>query len=182
MFTSPRARNAERPLNWATEVKDGYGEKSSEKRDDKKRRPDSDQVIREKPASRGTETSAEVLVGRSARADGVERRSTAAVLAKRLLWAAASRDPPARQSRRTRSHPPPQSVSEGIGGARGLGNLVRPESHPEPRGFFPGAVGRSGGQAGDQILRSPRSTPPSCPCRSGSIGLFAPFHRPSVPM
>ena len=137
MFTSPRARNAERPLNWATEVKDGYGEKSSEKRDDKKRRPDSDQVIREKPASRGTETSAEVLVGRSARADGVERRSTAAVLAKRLLWAAASRDPPARQSRRTRSHPPPQSVSEGIGRARGLGNFesALPESHPEPRGF-----------------------------------------------
>ena len=37
--------------------------------------------------------------------------------------------------------PPPcpsaslQSASEGIGGARGLGNLVRPESHPEPRGF-----------------------------------------------
>ena len=26
---------------------------------------------------------------------------------------------------RTRSHPPPQSASEGIGGARGLGNLVR---------------------------------------------------------
>ena len=45
------------------------------------------------------------------------------------------RDHSARQSRRTRSHPPPQSASEGIGGARGLGNLVRPESHPEPRGF-----------------------------------------------
>ena len=31
-------------------------------------------------------------------------------------------------------HPPPRdSASEGIGGARGLGNLVRPESHPEPR-------------------------------------------------
>ena len=29
---------------------------------------------------------------------------------------------------RTRSHPPLQSASEGIGGARGLGNLVRPES------------------------------------------------------
>ena len=41
----------------------------------------------------------------------------------------------ARQWRRTRSHPPPQSASEGVGGARGLGNLVRPESHPEPRGF-----------------------------------------------
>ena len=27
------------------------------------------------------------------------------------------------------------SASEGTGGARGLGNLVRPESHPEPRGF-----------------------------------------------
>ena len=32
-------------------------------------------------------------------------------------------------------HPPLQSASEGIGGARGFGNLVRPESHPEPRGF-----------------------------------------------
>ena len=48
-----------------------------------------------------------------------------------MLWAAASRDLSARQSRRTLSHPPPQSASEGIGGARGLGNLVRPESHPE---------------------------------------------------
>ena len=27
------------------------------------------------------------------------------------------------------------SASEGAGGVRGLGNLVRPESHPEPRGF-----------------------------------------------
>ena len=36
----------------------------------------------------------------------------------------------------TPPHPPPHySASEGIGGARGLGNLVRPESHPEPRGF-----------------------------------------------
>ena len=46
-----------------------------------------DQVIREDPAvrlscvrGRGTETSAEVLVARSALADGVERRSTAVVL------------------------------------------------------------------------------------------------------
>jgi hypothetical protein len=36
-------------------------------------------------------------------------------------------------------------ASEGIGGARGLGNLVRPESHPEPRGFR-GAVGRRPGR------------------------------------
>ena len=49
--------------------------------------------------------------------------------------AATSRDPPAQRSLCTRSHPPPLSASEGIGGARGLGNLVRPESHPEPRGF-----------------------------------------------
>ena len=27
------------------------------------------------------------------------------------------------------------SASESARGARGLGNLVRPESHPEPRGF-----------------------------------------------
>ena len=32
-------------------------------------------------------------------------------------------------------HPPLLSAPEGTGGARGLGNLVRPESHPEPRGF-----------------------------------------------
>ena len=34
-------------------------------------------------------------------------------------------------------HPGPELTPtiEGIGGARGLGNLVRPESHPEPRGF-----------------------------------------------
>ena len=44
------------------------------------------------------------------------------------------RDPSAR-STVPPPHPPPQSASEGIGGARGLGNLVRPESHPEPRGF-----------------------------------------------
>ena len=30
------------------------------------------------------------------------------------------------------NHPPPTRL---FGGARGLGNLVRPESHPEPRGF-----------------------------------------------
>ena len=39
-------------------------------------------------------------------------------------------------------HPPLLSASEGIEGARGLGNLVRPESHPEPATRFPGAVGR----------------------------------------
>ena len=44
------------------------------------------------------------------------------------------RDPSAR-STVPPPHPPPLSASEGIGGARGLGNLVRPESHPEPRGF-----------------------------------------------
>ena len=38
------------------------------------------------------------------------------------------------------SHPPPQSASEGcIGGARGLGNVVRPES---PYSRCPGAEGR----------------------------------------
>ena len=39
----------------------------------------SDKVIRENPASRGTEASAEVLVG-PPMTDGVERRSTAVVL------------------------------------------------------------------------------------------------------
>ena len=78
--------------------------------------------------------------------------------------------------------PPPSasySASEGIGG-RGLGNLVRPESPRATR--FPGALDRPGGQAGDRILRSPRSAPPSYSCRHEPIGLFAPFHRPSVPM
>ena len=40
----------------------------------------SDQVIRENPASRGTEASAEVRVG-PPMTDGVERRSTAVVIA-----------------------------------------------------------------------------------------------------
>jgi len=70
--------------------------------------------------------------------------------------------------------PPPSasySASESAGGARGLGNLVRPVSPPGTR--FPGAVGRPGGQAGAAIgdhairailgVRSPRSTPPSFP-------------------
>ena len=86
-----------------------------------------------------------------------------------------------RSTVRTRSHPPPQSASEGIGGARGLGNLVRPESHPEPRGF-PVQWADPGVKPAIKTLRSPRSAPPSCPCCHESIGLFAPFHRPSVPM
>ena len=78
-----------------------------------------DQVIRENPASRGTETyigrgSCPSALGCRGR-DGVERRSTAAV--PRLINAHSGRRPrrsregPPRpvinQSRRTRSHPPP---------------------------------------------------------------------------
>ena len=71
---------------------------------------------------------------RSALADGVERRSTAVV---RGLSVYSRRRPNGslRPVNRPPPHPPLQSTSEGIGGARGLGNLVRPESHPEPRGF-----------------------------------------------
>ena len=83
-----------------------------------------DQVIRENPASRGTETSAEVLVGPPWRMESVNSSGARLTLA---LGGGLerSRDPPARQWRRTRSHPPPQSASEGIGGARGLGHLVK---------------------------------------------------------
>ena len=57
----------------------------------------SDQVIRENPASRGTETSAEVLVGPPSwvPGDGVKRRSTAVVLGN------------AHSGRRPRGTPPP---------------------------------------------------------------------------
>ena len=63
---------------------------------------------------------------------------------------------------------------------RGLGNLVRPGSHPEPRRFTVQwadpvvSVGR-------EAIAS-RSAPPSCSCCHESIGLFAPFCRPPVPM
>ena len=74
---------------------------------------------------------------RSALADGVARRSTAVVPGTRGLSVHSRRRPNGslRPVNRSPPHPPLQSASEGIGGARGLGNLVRPESHPEPRGF-----------------------------------------------
>ena len=93
-------------------------------------------MIKENAASRGTEASAEVLVGPPLGAGGWSRtpvNSSGTRLT--LALGGGLEGPPTRQSRRTRSHPPPRSASEGIGGARGLGNLVRPESHPEPRGF-----------------------------------------------
>ena len=116
-----------------------------------------DQVIRGKPGAasercRGTETSAEDLVGPPERMVS-ERRSTAVVRGDpKRSW----RQPNGRL-RPANRHPPPSasySASEGTGGARGLGNLVRPESPRATR--FPGAVGRSGGQAGD---RSPPIAP-----------------------
>ena len=118
-------------------------------------------VIRGKPGAaskrcRGTETSAEDLVGPPERMVS-ERRSTAVVQGDPKR----SRRQPNGRLRPANRHPPPSasySASEGIGG-RGLGNLVRPESPRATR--FPGAVNRPGGQAGDRILRSPRSAPPS---------------------
>ena len=93
----------------------------------------SDQVIRENPASRGTETSAEDLVGPPGRMVSN---------AGQQQWyggypCTLDGGPMGHSVRSTAPppHPPLQSASEGIGGARGLGNLVRPESHPEPRGF-----------------------------------------------
>ena len=71
-----------------------------------------------------------------------------------------------------------------LGGARRLGNLVRPESHPEPRGFpVQWRVGRPGGQAGDK-------DPPIAPFGPALVPVLprvdrtvrTPFHRPSVPM
>ncbi len=95
-------------------------------------------MIRGKPGAasqrcRGTETSAEDLVGPPERMVS-ERRSTAVVRGDPKY----SRRQPNGRLRPVNRHPPPSasySASEGTGGARGLGNLVRPESHPEPRGF-----------------------------------------------
>ena len=61
-----------------------------------------------------------------------------------------------------------------------MGNLVRPESPPEPRGF-PVQWADPVVSVGREAIAS-RSTPPSHPCCHEPIGLFAPFHRPSVPM
>ena len=61
-------------------------------------------------------------------------RFTAVVQGGHLPQTAAQGTPPPGISTPAPPHPPLLSASEGIGGARGLGNLVRPESHPEPRG------------------------------------------------
>ena len=99
-----------------------------------------DQVIREDLAvrsscvrGRGTETSAEVLVGPPWR-----KESNAGQQQWYGGYPCTPDGGPMGHSARSTvppPHPPPQLASEGIGGARGLGNLVRPESHPEPRGF-----------------------------------------------
>ena len=108
-------------------------------------------MIRENPASRGTEASAKVLVGPPGRTmvwnAGQQQWHEGAVTRSRVDGG--PRDLSARRQHSGPSFldPPLQSASEGIVGARGLGNLARPESHPEPRGF-PGAVGRPGDQAG----------------------------------
>ena len=119
-----------------------------------------------------TETSAEVL---SVRPGGCMRmvskagRFTAVVQGGHLPQTAAQGTPPPGISTPAPPHQPPLSASEGIGGARGLGNLVRPESHPEPRRMrFPGAVGRPGGQAGDQ-------NPPIAP-RHDSLATLPLYH------
>ena len=63
-----------------------------------------------------------------------------------------------------------------------LGNLVRPESHPEPRGFpvqlwaDPGVVSRPVVHIRDPIAPRSAPRPPLVPVLPhGSIGLFAPF-------
>ena len=106
-------------------------------------RASGDQVIRENPASRGTDASAEVLVGPPWRMvpNAGQQQCYGGYPCMYLLQAAAQAR--SHSARSTVPPPPPhpsrplslQSASEGIGGARGLGNLVRPESHPEPRGF-----------------------------------------------
>ena len=118
-------------------------------------------MIRENPANRGTETSdrqrflavlstldSTYLISSEPppnydpfywmgrlwfRHTGVHIQGPAAAL--RRMVRTIVQSPP-----RTRSpiRPPPQSASEGIGGARGLGNLesaLTTESHPEPRAF-----------------------------------------------
>ena len=92
---------------------------------------------REKPASRGTEASAEVLVGPPGRMvsnAGQQQWYEGGQSLTRSRWRPKGPLRPA-TALRPLLHPPLQSASEGIGGARGLGNLVRPESHPGPRGF-----------------------------------------------
>ena len=96
-----------------------------------------DQVIRENPASRGTETSAEVLVGPPLGAGGWSETPVNSSGTRLTLTLDGGLEGP----------PPPGDGAvpvpirllcrrrKGVGGARGLGNLVRPESHPEPRGF-----------------------------------------------
>ena len=87
-------------------------------------------MIRETPANQGAEASADVLVVSCFHSSG-----TRLTLALDTSLDGGPMDPPSGEGAvRTRSHPPPNySASEGIGGARGLGNLVRPVSHPELR-------------------------------------------------
>ena len=107
------------------------------------------------------------------------------------LQTAAQGTPPPGISTPAPPHQPPLSASEGIGGARGLGNLVRPESHPEPRGF-PVQWADPGVKPAIKTLRSPRSPPRPLyfrgrarVCRGRAPrrvdrALFAPFHRPNL--
>ena len=94
-------------------------------------------MIRENPASRGTEASAKVLVGPPGRTmvwnAGQQQWHEGAVTRSRVDGG--PRDLSARRQHSGPSFldPPLQSASEGIVGAPGLGNLARPESHPEPR-------------------------------------------------
>ena len=118
---------------------------------------------REKPASRGTEASAEVLVGPPGRMvsnAGQQQWYEGGQSLTRSRWRPKGPLRPA-TALRPLLHPPLQSASEGIGGARGLGNLVRPESHPEPaRGFFPGACS----EWADPVV-NPASKPSAPPVR-----------------
>ena len=118
-------------------------------------------MIRENPASRGTETSAEVLVGPPGRMEsnaGLQQWYRAVTCLRRTdggrpkgpLRPASALRPLPIISTPTPPHPHPLSASEGIGGARGLGNLVRPESHTSGRGWSRGSVRRLRARPGPQ--------------------------------
>ena len=128
---------------------------------------------------RGTEKSAEDLVGPPEWMES-ERRSTAVVRGDPKH----SRRQPNGRLRPVNRHPPPSaSLRFGVGKHRG-GEWVRqfgPPCVPPGHAVFR-CSGPTRGSSWRISLQSPRSAPPSFPCCHGSIGLFAPFRRPSVPM
>ena len=126
------------------------------------------QVIRGNPASRGTETSAEVLIGPPWRMVSNAGQQQWYEGGHPLQTAARGRAIPPGDSTPA---PPPSASSVGVGRHPGgsivwLGNLVRPESHPvpEPRGFprCSGPIRGSSRRGRDQILSDrPPVRPPA---------------------